>query len=309
MLFVGTQTGVFRIPENPFEKAERVLEGVRVRQLDTGEGCIYAATDSGVLRTTDGGESWTNLDTPLLDAHSVYCHNNRVYVGFQPARIYYADESQQSWKTMTGFESVAEESSWPTSPEHADASVRDIVVTGEVVLVGVEVGGLIVSTDAGSSFKKIEDVPDDVHSVLVNTEDHWTISCGVGGPDRRGGLFETTTAGKDWVRRDLGPYNYIRESCYTDRLYAAGNREAPLWNPPDAALFEEVGGELSRRNYPGEPESYIISWETGTDYIFAGTNDGLILRGPEEWTRLGRVPVSADEQRAWGARSLTQTSE
>ena len=175
------------------------------------------------------------------------------------------------------------------------------------MLVGVEVGGLVGSTDGGESWRKYNAVPDDVHHVFASTPERWIVSCGTGGPDRRGGVFETRDRGDTWIERDVGPYEYVRETCCQHgQLYAAGSRTGPLWDPPDAALFVEQDGELNRVGYPGNPESYIISWATSGQAIFAGTNDGSILRDHgDEWEHLGTVPVSLNAQRAWGVRSMT----
>ncbi|MFT4947723.1 MAG: hypothetical protein ACI8TL_001972 [Natronomonas sp.] len=304
-MLAGTDSGVYRVPERRFEGAEQVLGGVGIRQLDSGDGVVFAASGSGVIRSTDGGKRWETVGPPVEDVHAVTSTERGVYAGVQPARLYVSDDSGETWTAQAGFEAVAAGSSWPNLPDRTEACVRDIAVVDDTILVGVEVGGLVVSTDGGASFEAVGSVPADVHHVLAVGSSHWIVSCGTGGPGGHGGVFETTTAGDRWVERDIGTAEYVRESCYRDCLYTAANETAPLWDPPDATLFAERDGTLAPRQYPGGPESYVISWATGADHIFAGTNDGAILRGPGEWERLGTVPVSAEAQRAWGVRSLT----
>jgi hypothetical protein len=304
-MLAGTDSGVYRVPEREFDEAKQGLGGVEIRQLDSGDGTVFAASAAGLKRSTDGGEQWETVGPPVDDVHAVTYTDGRVYAGVQPAGLYWSDDNGETWTSQTAFEAVAADSNWPKNPHHTEACVRDVAVVGDTLLVGVEVGGLVVSTDGGNSFEAVEAVPADLHHVLAVGHSHWVVSCGTGGPGNHGGIFETTTAGEDWVERDIGTAEYVRESVYRDELYTGAAETAPLWDPPEATLLAERDGTLTPQQYPGEPESYVISWAAGAEQIFAGTNDGAILRGPGEWVRLGTVPVSTEAQRAWGVRSLT----
>jgi photosystem II stability/assembly factor-like uncharacterized protein len=309
MLFAGTPEGIYRVPEQPFDQAEQVLD-TPVRQLQSDGDKVVAATDSGLVRTTDGGDSWTNLGVPVTDVHAVECTADAIYAGVRPADLYRSGDGGETWERQEPFRAFAADADWPTNPHRDEAWVRTIASLDgcEVLLVGVEVGGFLASTDGGESWKQFDEVPDDVHDALPVSRERWVVSCGVGGPDERGGVFETTDGGETWTERDLGPYEYVRESCYQDRLYTAGNRSGPLWTTPETALFVERDGEFDRVTYPGEPESFVISWATSDEGVLAGTNDGSILRGRGgEWKHLGTVPVAEDDQRAWGVRSLAVT--
>lgn len=307
MLLAGTPDGLYRAPTERFEEAAQVLEDTSVRSLESRRESTFAATDRGLFETNDGGETWAALDLPVENVHAVHAQGERLYAGVEPAGIYRSQRDGRDWTRLDGFDSVEDEAAWPTNPHRDTAWVRDITtVPGrpDTLLAGVEVGGLVASTDGGESWRQVEAVPDDVHHILPITAQRWVVSCGVGGPDRYGGVFETTDAGETWAERDLGPYEYVRESCYDDRLYTAGNRSGPLWTPPDAALFVDRNGTLESVPYPGEPDSFVISWAVHGEEVFAGTNDGAILRGPGDWERIGRVPVSESDQQAWGVRSL-----
>jgi len=339
MLLAATSEGVYRADRMPFESVEHVFDGGAVRQLHAEmEGsATFAATDAGLFRTVDGGDTWHDLELPVADVYSVLATDDRLYAGVQPAGVFVstdrgetwestswseAEESTgwsgtrdstsagETWERLSGFERLAAGSDWPTNPHHEHACVRSLATPPDatgVLLAGVEVGGLAVSADAGETWQTVTSVPDDVHHVLPVTDERWVVSCGTGGPDGDGGVFESRDAGETWTRRDTGEYRYARESCYRDRLYTAGNRTAPLWTPPDAALFVETAdGGLESTPYPGEPTAFIISWATAGDALLAGTNDGRILRGRDgRWREVGAVPVGEDDQRAFGVRSLT----
>jgi hypothetical protein len=307
MLLAGTPDGVYRVPTQPFDEAEQVLDGVSVRALERRHNSVVAATDAGLFETDDGGETWQDCNLPVANVHSVHLSEAGVYAGVEPAAIYRAERAGDSWTRLAGFDAVADDAPWPTNPHREDAWVRDVASPpgdSDTLFAGVEVGGLVASTDGGASWHELDAVPDDVHDILPITPQRWVVSCGVGGPERTGGVFETTDAGETWAERDLGPYEYVRESCYKDRLYTAGNTSGPLWTPPDAALFVDDGGGLERVSYPGEPDSFVISWGVEGEAVLAGTNDGTILCGPGDWAAIGTVPVSESDQQAWGVRSL-----
>jgi len=124
-------------------------------------------------------------------------------------------------------------------------------------------------------------------------------------PAAEGGVFETHDGGDTWMRRDTGPYRYVRESCHRGRLYTAGNRTAPPWTPSDAALFVGRDGDLEPVAYPGKPTAFVISWASVGDRLLAGTSDGRILAGRNDsWREVASVPVDEDDQQAFGVRSL-----
>lgn len=310
MLFAGTPDGVYRASERPFDSVEHVFTTGMTRQLRAEDefGGVFAATDSGIFHTTDQGDSWQDLGCPEENVYSIMVSDGRIYAGVRPADIYYSDDGGETWSKLTGFRESPSASSWPTNPHRDHAHVRSLASpprdTG-LLIAGVEVGGIVMSSDSGSSWRECPVVPDDVHHVLCLTDDRWIVSCGTGGPDGRGGVYRTDDRGETWTRLDTGDRPYVRASCYYDHLYTAANRTAPLWTPPDAALLVESDHGFEAVSYPGEPASFIISWTSTENGILAGTNDGRILQGREnDWNCLGTVPISTDDQRAFGVTSL-----
>ncbi len=302
---------MYRVPRRPFDTVEQVLNTGTPRQLLTGDEFSggFAATETGLFRTTDDGDSWSDVGVPRKDIYSVLVSDGCIYAGVRPAAIYCSHDGGETWSALASFQESSFASSWPTNPHREHAQVRSLAspsTAPELLIAGVEVGGLVVSPDGGASWRECPAVPDDVHHVLCITTERWVVSCGTGGPERNGGVYQTHDRGESWERLDTGQRPYVRESCHQDRLYTAANRSAPLWTPPDAALLVEDDYGFEPAPYPGEPQSFVISWVTTDDRILAGTNHGRILRGREdEWEELGTVPVSPDEQQAAGVTSLT----
>ena len=96
MLLAGTYDGVYRTDGPRFESAEQVLDSgrvMRVRQFDGWDG-VFATTKSGLYRSTDGGDSWTNLDVPREEVYSVLGDpaGERLYAGTHPAHLYVSED-------------------------------------------------------------------------------------------------------------------------------------------------------------------------------------------------------------------------
>ena len=311
MLLAATPDGVYRAPKLPFNSVESVLRAGMTRQLLTGKDIpgVFAATEAGLFHTTDSGDTWNDLGVPGGDVYSVLVSDGCIYAGIRPADIYCSTDLGETWTVLTGFRDSSFASSWPTNPHRNHAHVRSLDSPPnkpELLVAGVEVGGLLMSADGGASWRECPSVPDDVHHVLCITTEQWTVSCGTGGPDNCGGVYRTDDMGETWEQLDTGERPYVRESCYHDRLYTAANRTPPLWTPPDATILVEGAEDwLEAVSYPNEPTSFVISWEPTDNHILAGTNDGQILQGQrDEWQCMGTIPVSSDDQQAFGVTSL-----
>jgi len=306
MLLAGTDDGVYRTTGPRFESAEKVLDAgrvVRVRRFDGWDGA-FAAAKSGLYRSTDGGDSWTDLGVPREEVYSVLGDpaGERLYAGTHPAHLYVSEDGGDSWRELEAFQDLPSREEWYTPRHRDEAHVRSLGAHPDApdrVVAGVEVGGVHVSDDNGETWtERKEGVHDDVHHVLALTPDEYVAACG-------GGLYRTRDAGETWTRldRDLD-HTYFRESFAADGvLYAAAARSSPgAWQGErgaDAALFESQsdGGTFEALAYPGRPEEVVLAWTAGDGDVVAATNRGRVLvRDLDGWVQGGKLPA--------GVRSL-----
>ena len=299
-LLAGTYEGLYRTDGPRFDAAERVLDSgrvLRVRRFDGFDG-VFAATKSGLYRSTDGGRSWTDLGVAREEVYSVLGgpDGRRLYAGTHPAHLYVSEDEGETWRELRGFQDLPSRDQWHTPRHRDEAHVRSLGAHADApdrVAAGVEVGGVHVSDDRGETWAERSDgVHDDVHHVLVRGPDEFVASCG-------GGLFRTRDAGSTWLRLDDRlDHTYFREAFAHDGvLYAAAARSSPgTWRGErgaDAALFEsrDGGDVLDSVAYPGQPEEVVLAWTAHDDRVVAGTNEGrVIVRASETWTDGGELP-------------------
>lgn len=165
MLFAGSNDGVYSlndIKDSGKTTVEQALDTSAVRrllQLDGFDG-LFAATASGLYHSPDG-DKWSDLGIPRENVYAVAGRAGRIlYAGTRPAHIYTARvdnrglHDEREWEELDEFQEQPSRDEWRL-PRHEDlAQVRDVHVPADVsnrIVAGVEVGGVHVSNDRGSS--------------------------------------------------------------------------------------------------------------------------------------------------------------
>ena len=150
----------------------------RLASSPTTSGRAYlAAYEAGVYRTDDGGTTWRHLDAYPTDyAHSVLAHPtdaDSVYVGSEPAAVFRSMDGGGTWEEFGGFRAVPESADWGFHSPTRDSHVRDLRVAPDDpdrLYAGIEVGGMVRSSDGGASWKQLPGLNDDIHCVNLSAE-------------------------------------------------------------------------------------------------------------------------------------------
>ncbi len=201
VIFAGTTAGLHRA-EYTDGKWIRVGEAEitsAVRDMSWPGPDLFVATDSGLYRTRDMGESFVRLAEGLPDAPLLSLVVSRFFA-VEPI-VFVGAESSGLFKSTDGggrFEAVGVDLL-------AKQTVRALVWWGGLLIVGTD-GGLFLSGDGGKKFKKARDLDGlRVLSICVPGAEADIASDVIVGTDR--GVFKSSDGASSFrrVQEGMGP--------------------------------------------------------------------------------------------------------
>lgn len=314
ILCAGTSHGVFMIAD---AEASQVLESRGVRELTRANGRLFAGTGDGLYASDDEGASWRASGLGGREVWQVRDNGaGRIYAGTAPTGLFVSDDSGDTWTEIPALAELAEAGGWciPTEPPVA-ARARALVVAGDRLWVGVEVGGIAVSEDAGASWSMV--LPGnnpDLHMMFAHPQAIQTLyaSTGYGRLDGvaemvegNAGVFRSEDGGATWAYawRGITP-RYSRPMCVDHRApYGLTVASAPTafsnYRQKDGAgamLFRSEDGGESWRTLCDEPHSPSAANFHGLTVdpevpggVLVGTDTGEVWRvgNDAEWALCG----------------------
>jgi len=255
--------------------------------------------EGGVRRSVDGGRSWIDRELPegAVFSLAVSAAAGAVYAGTEPSRLFRSDDKGESWRELTALLELPSQPRWSFPPRPWTSHVRWIAPSphdADLLLVGIELGGLMRSTDRGATWEDHRPgAQPDVHSLT------WHPSA----PGRAyeaggGGAAFSTDGGETWQPADDG-----RDRNYTwsvavdpsdpDWWYVSastGPFAAHGGGDPQARIFRRRNGEPWSALAGGLPEPlpampYALLATEGR--LFAGLADGRLWESRDRgdsWT-------------------------
>jgi hypothetical protein len=181
---IGTVDGVVVLERaaGAWNIKHRALAGVSVSAVTSLEdGTLFAATHGvGVARSEDGGKTWvwTNDGIDRFDLWSARAGQLKgrevVCVGSLPAHVFISENHGKSWRELAGLRNVESVAQWSFPPPPRIGHVKDIVIDGDRLWVGIEIGALLVSSDFGETFTDLHVDPRpiecDIHRILLHPQ-------------------------------------------------------------------------------------------------------------------------------------------
>lgn len=271
-VLVGTIQGVACLERDAtgpgWHVAYRALPDQHIHALliEPESGTIFAGLNHGsIFASDDGGRTWARRDRGLTE-HNIYSlactrlnGGTRIYAGTEPAHLFYSDDLGGHWTELPALRSV-DTSHWsfPATPHIAHTKHINFHPSDpHTLLVGIEVGGLLKSTDAGHTFQVIRGMDDDVHRIVINplNPDQIYIATGVG-------MYMTADAGKTWEQltdrqHEIGGYPdlLVLHPRRPELMFVASAQKGP------GAWFQEhyAGSRLSKSSDGGR------TWEAVRD--------------------------------------------
>ncbi len=250
---------------------------------------VYAGLrEGGVRRTEDAGRSWTDCALPETGVFSVAVSaaDEAVYAGTEPSRLYRSNDGGRTWRALDTLLELPSQPSWSFPPRPWTSHVRWIAPSphdAELILVGIELGGLMRSTDGGDTWQDHRPgAQRDVHSLAWHPR-----VAGRAYEAGGGGAAWSEDAGESWRAADDGRDRHYTWSVAVDPddpdcwyvSASTGPFAAHGGRDPQARIYRRRAGEPWRPLAGGLPEPlpampYALVAADGR--LFAGLADGQI---------------------------------
>ena len=317
-LLAGTTNGVFAIGDS--HEPRLVLPDRNVRDLVRSGDRFLAAADTGVYASDDGGRTWQPSGVEgravwdLLPGDAA----DEVYAGTQPAGLFKSKDAGRTWQEIDTFAHAPGAGEWcvPTTPRQGGRARALVVdrVDPRRIWVGVEVGGVVSTTDGGANWRV--DLPGtnpDIHmmaahpakpEVLFATTGYGRLNGVAEMVEGNAGVFRSDDAGATWRYAWAGiTPRYARPMCIDPRSpHALTVASAPTafsnWKDEGGAhamLYRtENGGDTWRslcdQAHSPSPANFhgLVPDPTEPGGVIVGTDSGEVWRVSDGavWTKL-----------------------
>ena len=252
----------------------------------TAEGTHLWAVldDTSVYRGSVAGSWEAVAEIPERRARCALSRGGRLYLGTDEAHLLQMTDG--TVEPVTSFDEVEGRAKWYT-PWGGPPDTRSMSASHGTIYVNVHVGGIVRSTDGGTSWEPTIDIDADVHQVLAH-------------PDHAGlvlastalGLARSGDGGARWSFHDEGLH-----SSYSRAVAVAGE-----------TLFASAstgprGGRAALYRRPLQKDEPFEKCAAGLPEWFPGNIDTHCLAGSGSsaafGTEDGEVFLSEDEGRTW----------
>lgn len=222
-----------------------------------------------------------------------------VYAGTEPSALFVSRDGGETWSEAEPLQDIPSKRSWSFPPRPWTSHVRWIAPSPhdpELLLVGIELGGVMRTTDGGATFADHRPGAQlDCHSLTWH-------------PIAEGRAYETAGSGAAWSAD--GGETWTAADAGRDRHYSWALAVDP--GEPDRWWCSASTGPFAAHGR-GHAQARIFRWEgdgpwqpitdvledmpyallAKDDALYAGYRDGALRRSPdggESWEDVARLP-------------------
>lgn len=271
-------------------------------------GVVYCGTfGQGLWLSEDGGRNWAPAGNgiPHSEVMSVAVspaeRGGTVWVGTEPSALFLSEDGGKSWIERPALKDIPSAPSWSFPPRPWTSHVRWIAPDpndSERLFVGIELGGVMRSLDAGITWEDRK--PGSQH-------DAHTLRTHRGAPGRvyeaaGGGYAESRDGGDTWIGLDEGldrryVWGLAADTADPDTIVvsaAPGPRQAHNPGAGEAGLYRRVQGGTWQEVWDGLPSpkgtrTYVLASADAEPHVFyAATREGDLYRSTDaglSWER------------------------
>jgi photosystem II stability/assembly factor-like uncharacterized protein len=244
----------------------------------TPDGSVFAGTvESGLLRSSDGGETWTEVGDfdDRVTAVTISPHDPTVvWVGTEPSGVYTSTDGGETWTHLDGLTDLPSADRWSFPPRPQKHHVRWLAVNPqdpETVYIAIEAGAFVRTTDGGETWEPHpEGARRDNHTLATH-------------PDAPGRVY--TAAGDGYAQSEDGGKTWAYPQDGLEHRYVWGL--AVDAGDPETVVVSAASGARSAHT-PETAESYVYrttdgGWERAMDGLpdASGTVRALLDSGPD----------------------------
>jgi len=320
-LAVATVDGVFLLERDgngAWQTVHHALAGCFVAALTRGAGgALFAATHGvGMARSDDNGRTWRWINNGITQFDLWAARAGRlggrdvVLAGSMPAHLFISEDGGDNWRELPALRQVDSVEQWTFPPPPRLGHVKEIVIQGDDLYVGIEIGALLHSRDGGKSFTDLKVDPEigecDVHRIMIDSRRPSQILIANG----LVGMMRSADGGATWTRDAKLPGMDYPDACVMhpddpELLFvSAAVGWPPHWYKLGRARGKIArsrdGGQTWERLLGGLPDgqralfsAMSIAAHGNETAIFAGDTDGQVFEsrdGGDHWSIIADLP-------------------
>lgn len=310
-MFAVADNGVFALTEDHGRWRSELLcaaERVRCLAIDRVDSSLYMGSQGGGLQKgSDWGRTWRKLKLTQDDVFAVAVSpvDGAVYAGTEPSMLFRSRHGGEQWRELEALRQIPSAPTWRFPPRPWTSHVSSIAPdpnNARLLLVGIELGGLMRSEDAGETWADhAPGAQPDVHALAWHPRvPGWAYEAG------GGGAAWSRDGGRTWQPADAG-----RDRHYTWAI-ALDPEDPHLW-------FVSASPSARHAHSRGSAEAHIYRWsgQGPWEQLHGGLPDpinnmpyALLSTGARLLAGLsnGQVYLSDDKGESWRAVEITGPS-
>jgi len=271
ILFINDKTGAVDLAVDPHDT--RIMYAATWQVLRRPWDIYEFGPGAGIYKTTDGGDTWTQLRNGLpksemgkigLAVSPVDPHRLWATIGGDEGGVYRSDDAGQTWQLVDGSFAMHSRQYY-YGHIFADPEERDTVYT-------FSSKGFYKSTDAGQHWEQIRTPHSDYHGLWIDPRNNQRM---VNAND--GGATVTFDGGRSWTPEDNQAtaqfYTVRTDNDFPYHVYGAQQDNTTVMvssasRPSDNEISAVGGGE----------SGYVVPDPGDSNIVYAGAYWGLLTR-------------------------------